>query len=90
MDWYQNLVKADAQDDTGEDQEREDALDGIERALVREDEMRYGLGTMRQKKVDYLTEQRRAEYKVWKKNILAKIARLQKEGKNRVVIDMNV
>ncbi|KAF7861892.1 hypothetical protein EAF04_007773 [Stromatinia cepivora] len=89
MDWYQNIIKADGPDDTDEDQEREDALDGIERALVREDEMRYGLGTMRQKKVDYLTEQRRAEYKVWKKNILAKIARLQKEGKNRDVMEMN-
>ncbi|KAF7891162.1 uncharacterized protein EAF02_001487 [Botrytis sinoallii] len=88
MDWYQNMVRADGSDDTEDDQEREDALDEIQRVRVREDEMRYGLGTMRQAKVDYLTEKKRAEYKAWKRNILAKIARLQKEGKNGNVMDI--
>ncbi|KAF7890842.1 uncharacterized protein EAF01_010651 [Botrytis porri] len=88
MDWYQNMVRADGEDDSEDDQEREDALDEIQRVRVREDEMRYGLGTMRQAKVDYLTEKKRAEYKVWKRNILAKIARLQKEGENGHVMDI--
>ncbi|TEY30967.1 hypothetical protein BOTCAL_0834g00030 [Botryotinia calthae] len=87
MDWYQNMVESEDSNDT-DDQEREDALDEIQRVRVREDEMRYGLGTMRQAKVDYLTEKKRAEYKVWKKNILAKIIRLQKEGKNGNVMDI--
>ncbi|ATZ56539.1 hypothetical protein BCIN_13g03760 [Botrytis cinerea B05.10] len=88
MDWYRNMVRADGSDDTEDDQEREDALDEIQRVRVREDEMRYGLGTMRQAKVDYLTEKKRAEYKVWERNILAKISRLQKEGKNGNVMDI--
>ncbi|KAF5870449.1 putative origin recognition complex subunit 6 protein [Botrytis fragariae] len=88
MDWYQNMVRPDGSDDTEDDQEREDALDEIQRVRVREDEMRYGLGTMRQAKVDYLTEKKRAEYKAWKRNILAKIARLQKEGKKGHVMDI--
>ncbi|THV54013.1 hypothetical protein BGAL_0036g00100 [Botrytis galanthina] len=88
MDWYQNMVRADDSDDTEDDQKREDALDEIQRVRVREDEMRYGLGTMRQAKVDYLTEKKRAEYKAWKRNILAKIARLQKEGKNENAMDI--
>ncbi|ESZ95653.1 hypothetical protein SBOR_3954 [Sclerotinia borealis F-4128] len=66
MEWYQNIIGADDsvdEDDEDEDQEREEALDEGERALVREHEMRYGLGTMRQKKVDYLSEEKKAAYK---------------------------
>ncbi|KAA8565648.1 hypothetical protein EYC84_009499 [Monilinia fructicola] len=77
MDWYQNIVAENSpnDEDKDEDEEREEASDDGERAQVREHEMRYGLGTMRQKKVDYLSEDRRAAYRVWEKNMLARIAR---------------
>ncbi|KAI9650775.1 hypothetical protein NHQ30_000805 [Ciborinia camelliae] len=88
MDWYQNIVRADSPNNEDEDQEIEEALE--ERALVREHEMRYGLGTMRQRKVDYLSEEKRAAYSVWKKAILAKIARQLKEAaKNRNVTEID-
>ncbi|KAB8294004.1 hypothetical protein EYC80_009467 [Monilinia laxa] len=84
MDWYQNIVAEsspnDEDENEDEDEEREEASDDGERARVREHEMRYGLGTMRQKKVDYLSEDKRAAYRVWEKNMLARIARELREA----------
>ncbi|QSZ36082.1 hypothetical protein DSL72_007206 [Monilinia vaccinii-corymbosi] len=75
MDWYLNISEGNGPNDEDDDQEREEALDEGGRAHVREHEMRYGLGTMRQMKVDYLSEEKRAAYRVWEKDMLAKIAR---------------
>lgn len=81
MDWYQNITRQDQSDDGDEieDQEEEDA-----RAQAREHEMRYGLGTMRQKKVDYLSDEKRAAYKVWEENMLAKITEQLREATKHV------
>ncbi|KAL8817230.1 MAG: hypothetical protein Q9223_003897 [Gallowayella weberi] len=36
-----------------------------------------GLGTMMQARVDYLSDEKRADYKLWKKSILARIERME-------------
>ncbi|PQE21488.1 Origin recognition complex subunit 6 protein [Rutstroemia sp. NJR-2017a BBW] len=75
MDWYYNITSTSTSAHANSRSASEEVEEGIERALVREDEMRYGLGTMRQKKVDYLTEERRAAYRVWERRMKAEIER---------------
>ncbi|PQE23161.1 Origin recognition complex subunit 6 protein [Rutstroemia sp. NJR-2017a BVV2] len=93
MDWYYNITSTSAHANTNANSRSasEEAEEGTERALVREDEMRYGLGTMRQKKVDYLTEERRAAYKVWERRMRAEIERrmgeVEQEGQKRKGVD---
>ncbi|KAM3066100.1 hypothetical protein ACMFMG_010558 [Clarireedia jacksonii] len=85
MDWYYNITSTSTSalenSKSNSRSASEEAEEGVQRALVREDEMRYGLGTMRQKKVDYLTEERRAAYKVWERRIRGEIERGLKELK---------
>lgn len=89
MDWYYNITSASTSTSANANTNHhsrsasEEAEEGIERALVREDEMRYGLGTMRQKKVDYLTEERRAAYKVWERRMMGEIERRMREQGNQ-------
>jgi origin recognition complex subunit 6 len=94
MDWYYNITStstAHANTNANSRSASEEAEEGIERALVREDEMRYGLGTMRQKKVDYLTDERRAAYKAWERRMKAEIERrmgeLEQGTRNRKDVD---
>lgn len=43
-------------------------------------DMRYGLGSMKQEAVDWLSESRRASYRVWERMILAEIAAVELEA----------
>lgn len=43
-------------------------------------DMRYGLGSMKQEAVDWLSESRRASYRVWERRILAEIAAVELEA----------
>ncbi|RDW72108.1 hypothetical protein BP5796_08142 [Coleophoma crateriformis] len=76
MDWYENIqsgsgldLDPDAYDD-GDGDGEDDGREGLRIG------MRRGLGTMMQHRVDYLSEERREDYKQWKAAVLVKIDEL--------------
>jgi len=92
MDWYRNIldyrrVNGSIADD--ETQSSEDELDGgVDEAMGMSNEataqkseisVRRGFGTMFSDAVDWLSEDRKADYIQWKKKILAKIAEIEKK-----------
>lgn len=76
MDWHENIVEKSELDEGEED------VEVMERPkkIMREDDMKYGLGTMRQAKVDYLSEEKREKYAEWKAMMLAKIDEMIANG----------
>ncbi|KAL8718171.1 MAG: hypothetical protein Q9225_004666 [Loekoesia sp. 1 TL-2023] len=93
MDWFENIGQGaglgldDAQGRKSHVSDDSD-VDGNEDFLVakrRNDRftaekpfLQPGLGTMMQDRVDYLSDEKRADYQRWKKNILARIAQVEK------------
>jgi len=90
MDWYRNILydrRANGSMAEDEAQSSEDELaDGIDEAIcmsnaagAQESEVpiRRGFGTMFSDAVDWLSEDRKADYIQWKKKILAKIAEIE-------------
>ncbi|KAL8903096.1 MAG: hypothetical protein Q9207_004145 [Kuettlingeria erythrocarpa] len=92
MDWFENIgegaglaidpIRTESDDGLG----RSDFDEDEDLVIGRNESNRYkaerpflqpGLGTMMQDRVDYLSEEKRADYRQWKKNILARIERLE-------------
>ncbi|TAQ85704.1 hypothetical protein B7494_g5977 [Chlorociboria aeruginascens] len=80
MDWYSDITPT----EEGEREEAGEGKDGGEEDFsFREEVMRYGLGTMRRKEVDYLSEERREEFIEWKAGILRRVEEeKEEEGKS--------
>ncbi|KAL8736116.1 MAG: hypothetical protein Q9181_002531 [Wetmoreana brouardii] len=93
LDWFANVVEgaglsledsevkaADDSDNSNTDEDN--GLAGKKRKPDWEKEeqsfLQPGLGTMMQERVDYLSEEKRADYQRWKKDILARIERMEK------------
>ena len=85
MDWYRNIFerRAIAEDETqsSEDELADDVDDvmGMSNEEKSEVSIRGGFGTMFSDAVDWLSEDRKADYVQWKKKILAKIAEIEKK-----------
>jgi origin recognition complex subunit 6 len=81
MDWYTNIEagsgasgRVDVEDED-EDEEDEEVMERSSKRVLRA-----GLGTMMQPKFDYLSDEKRDEYAVWKEAMLAKIDDLVTRG----------
>ena len=76
MDWHENIKEQSGLDEGEED------VEVVQRPKkrTREDDMKYGLGTMRQAKVDYLSDEKREKYAEWKIMMLAKIDEMIANG----------
>lgn len=92
MDWYRNILddrRANGSIADDETQSSEDELaDGVDEdmgmfneaaAQKHEVSIRRGFGTMFSDAVDWLSEDRKADYIQWKKKVLAKIAEIEKK-----------
>ncbi|KAL8848182.1 MAG: hypothetical protein Q9221_006790 [Calogaya cf. arnoldii] len=72
--------------DSGGPDEDEPSVHGKRKALGHGPEKPYlqpGLNTMMQARVDYLSDEKRADYLIWKKEILARIDRMEKAERER-------
>ncbi|KAL8713060.1 MAG: hypothetical protein Q9220_002920 [cf. Caloplaca sp. 1 TL-2023] len=93
LDWFANVVQGAGlglgkdnpnqngePDDSGVDEDDEliDTTGAFTQDLTETDFLQPGLGTMMQDRVDYLSAKKRAEYRVWKKDLLARIDRMEK------------
>lgn len=90
MDWYRNIFERRANRSIAEDEtqssedELADDVDDVDfvddvMGMSNEASIRGGFGTMFSDAVDWLSEDRKADYVQWKKKILAKIAEIEKE-----------
>ena len=91
MDWYRNIFEIRANRSIAEDetQSSEDEIaDDVDDVMGMSNEaaaqkgeasIRGGFGTMFSDTVDWLSEDRKADYVQWKKKILAKIAEIEKK-----------
>jgi origin recognition complex subunit 6 len=85
LDWFGNIVEgsgleADVPEGADEADEADELMPDVadpEGNGTEEDMSQDGLGTMMQDRVDYLSEKKRAEYKVWKDGIMARIEELE-------------
>jgi origin recognition complex subunit 6 len=82
LDWFENIAEGsglalkDASGQVGSNA----ALDTEDGAGGESKGPRHrGLGTMMQDRVDYLSDKKRAEYKVWKQGILVRMEDMEKE-----------
>ncbi len=81
LDWFENIIEGagvDIKDGSGQVEEVDEshppmAGEGIENKKI----LQSGLGTMMQDRVDYLSEKRRAEYRIWKQGILARMQQIE-------------
>ncbi|KAL8894303.1 MAG: hypothetical protein Q9192_004433, partial [Flavoplaca navasiana] len=93
LDWLKNIEEGNGlgfdgaesthleDSDAGISDEGEPAIPGSHKSRRHEAEKPYlqpGLNTMMQARVDYLSDEKRADYRVWKKGILARIDRIEK------------
>ncbi|KAL8705069.1 MAG: hypothetical protein Q9201_001795 [Fulgogasparrea decipioides] len=93
LDWFANVVEgaglgledsgvkaAGDSDDNDTDEDNDLAQTKCKSAWESEEHsfLRPGLGTMMQERVNYLSEEKCADYQNWKKNILARIERMEK------------
>jgi origin recognition complex subunit 6 len=82
LDWFENIIEGagvEGKDDAGQveaDDEAHPPLPGEE--VENKDVLQSGLGTMMQDRVDYLSEKKRAEYKIWKQGILARMKQIER------------
>jgi origin recognition complex subunit 6 len=82
LDWFENIVEGSGLGPKGNPSRLEDdaALDTEASAADgSKDPQQRGIGTMMQDRVDYLSEKKRAEYKVWKEDVMARIEEMEKE-----------
>ncbi|KAL8943027.1 MAG: hypothetical protein Q9216_001315 [Gyalolechia sp. 2 TL-2023] len=93
MDWFENIVQG-AGLSMNKDQDRtsnaseDSSIDGDSDFHISKHRsdvyssgktfLQPGLGTMMQDRVDYLSDEKRADYQRWRKNILARIALIEK------------
>jgi origin recognition complex subunit 6 len=84
LDWFENIIEGagvELKVDSGHVEDDDEshppmAGGGVENKNV----LQSGLGTMMQDRVDYLSEKKRAEYRIWKQGILAKLKQIEKGG----------
>lgn len=79
LDWFQNVVLGSGLGVNGDvvvddEADKEGQEEGRERDG--KDVLQAGLGTMMQDRVDYLSERKRQDYKLWKEGIMARIEEL--------------
>lgn len=91
LDWFENIIAGSGVGVNDDNNQFEDELDSHSpsvagRASGGKNSLRINLGTMMQDQVDYLSEERRAEYRIWKEGILAKIDEMESE-RARVAMD---
>jgi origin recognition complex subunit 6 len=82
LDWFENIVEGiglEVKNGTGDDVQDQDASQA-EGFAADKNVLQTGLGTMMQDRVDYLSERQRAEYKIWKEAIMARIKQMEAEG----------
>jgi origin recognition complex subunit 6 len=85
LDWFENIVEGaglEVKDGLGQNGHSVDAVleSMAEGGGVAKDVLQAGLGTMMQDRVNYLSERKRAEYKIWKEGIMARIEEIEAEG----------
>jgi origin recognition complex subunit 6 len=84
LDWFENIIEGagvGVKDDSGHVED--DAVSHPPMAGVGNENnniLQPGLGTMMQDRVDYLSEKKRAEYRIWKQGILKRIKEIEKGG----------
>ncbi|OCK79875.1 hypothetical protein K432DRAFT_354063 [Lepidopterella palustris CBS 459.81] len=94
MEWFLNVVQGDNRGEEGEGGDVDNLDDGGVKGLGarkrrggagREDVgggnggLQIGLGTMMQEKIDYLSEEKRKDYLLWKAEIMARVERIERE-----------
>lgn len=82
LDWFTNIVEGAGLQSSSHDPtiDKDDEMllyENDEPEEGEQDALRTGLGTMMQDRVDYLSEKRRRDYAVWKKNILARCEEIE-------------
>ncbi|KAL8888827.1 MAG: hypothetical protein Q9215_003818 [Flavoplaca cf. flavocitrina] len=98
LDWLKNIEEGNGlsfdgaestnleDSDASNSDEGEPAIPASHKSRRHEAEKPYlqpGLNTMMQARVDYLSDEKRADYQVWKKGILARIDRIEKAERAR-------
>jgi origin recognition complex subunit 6 len=84
LDWFENIIEGagvGVKDDS--DHVEDDAVSHPPMAGVGNEDnnvLQPGLGTMMQGRVDYLSEEKRAEYRIWKQGILQRIKEIERGG----------
>jgi origin recognition complex subunit 6 len=84
LDWFENIIEGagvEVTDNSGhveDDAESHSPIAG--EGNDNKNVLQSGLGTMMQDRVDYLSEKKRAEYRIWKQGILAKMREIERGG----------
>jgi origin recognition complex subunit 6 len=82
LDWFENIVEGSGlgvKDASGQAEDGEMLLARSRSTGGNNDLRQRGLGTMMQDRVDYLSEKKRAEYKIWKESITTRIEEMKKD-----------
>lgn len=92
MEWYHNLPEPDvAAENPGQNANRdtnsvaEDDDEEEDRPVQSLEVPKRGSGSMMTDATDYLSDERRAEYKRWKSGIMKRIAQIEKEAKGKAI-----
>lgn len=89
LDWFENIVEGAGVEIPNKSGPVEDDIGShppaAERIIEGKNALQTGLGTMMQDRVDYLSEKRRAEYKIWKRGILARMKEIESERAREVM-----
>jgi origin recognition complex subunit 6 len=88
MEWYHNLPEPEAgPEDVADDLHgpNNDGDDIIERSTHGLQVPNRGSGSMMTDATDYLSDERRAEYKRWKSEILLRIAQIEKQDRGKAI-----
>jgi origin recognition complex subunit 6 len=79
LDWFENIVEGSGLGPNGNPGDGAVLATETGAADWNKDPQQRGPGTMMQDRVDYLSEKKRADYKVWREHIIAKIEEMEKE-----------
>lgn len=82
LDWFENIVEASGlgvKDASGQAEDDEMLVTRSRLIGGNKDLRQKGLGTIMQDRVDYLSEKKRAEYKIWKESIITRIEEMEKD-----------
>jgi origin recognition complex subunit 6 len=89
MEWYHNLPEPASDADDMVD-ELQDPIDGEDKMAERRGQSLQvptrGSGSMMTDATDFLSDERRAEYKRWKGGVLRRIAQIEKQGKGKAIM----
>jgi origin recognition complex subunit 6 len=79
LDWFENISEGSGLDIGPDDLEvdENDASQSDDEVTEGTRTLRTGLGTMMQDRVDYLSDKKRAEYRIWKEGIMARIEEIE-------------